>query len=245
MARDGAQVTGGTGKNPKAIGAMFSAIAPGYDRLNHLLSLWQDVIWRRRLVRGADLPPYGLVLDLCTGTGDVALELVTQRPDFRGFVHAVDFSAIMVDRAREKLARLGRPYASRIDFVMGDALDLQFPDEKFDAVFVAFGVRNFADTARGLSEIHRVLKQGGQANILEFFSGETRGLVRWYASRLVPWLGNLASGSHAYAYLRESTNEFYRPAEFKELMIDQGFKEIIWERLTFGAAHITRARKRM
>jgi demethylmenaquinone methyltransferase/2-methoxy-6-polyprenyl-1,4-benzoquinol methylase len=244
MEPDGVEVSGRIGKDPKAVGAMFSSIAPVYDRLNRALSLWQDVAWRRQLVRGADLPERGLVLDLCTGTGDIAIGFITERLDFKGLVLAVDFSAMMVDRARGKLAKLGAPYASRVEFLMGDALDLQYPDEKFDVVAVAFGVRNFFDVPRGLKEIHRVLKVGGQVNILEFFPGQTRGPARWYARRFVPWIGSLVSGTSAYWYLERSSDEFYRPEDFEQLLAAQGFLEISWERLTFGVAHIVRARKR-
>jgi len=233
-----------TRKDPKAVGAMFSSIAPVYDSLNRTLSLWQDVGWRRRLVRGADLPERGLVLDICTGTGDLALGFLTEHPEFKGRVYAIDFSALMIDRARDKVAGLGPPYPPRVDFLMGDALDLEFPDDKFDIASCAFGVRNFADTVQGLKEMHRVLKVGGQANILEFFSGGVRSrMVRWYVDRLAPFIGNLISGSRAYTYLSVTSTEFYRPQQFEELLSDVGFGEITWERLTFGIAHIVRARK--
>ena len=215
-----------------------------YFSLNPSLSLYQDVGWRKRLVKGADLPMNGIVLDLCTGTGDLALGFLTQRPELKGLVYAIDFSALMLDKARGKVALLGAPYPRRVDFLMGDALDTQFPDEKFDVVSVGFGVRNLADTRAGLREIHRVLKVGGQADILEFFSGGILSRpVKCCLDSLVPWIGNIISRSRAYTYLRHTSDEFYTVREFEELLKEMGFGDITWERMTFGIAHIVRARK--
>jgi demethylmenaquinone methyltransferase/2-methoxy-6-polyprenyl-1,4-benzoquinol methylase len=231
-------------KDRKVIAAMFSSIAPVYDTLNRTLSLGRDRIWRRELVRGADLPADGLVLDLCTGTGDLALAFLTDRPEYKGMVYAVDFSALMVDKARGKIARLGAPYPVRVEFLMGDALDLQFPDDKFDIVSVAFGVRNFTNLEQGLEEMHRVLKPGGQANILEFFSDNPAGrVVRWYLDCMVTTIGNMVSRTRAYSYLRKSSSEFISRKGFEESLRAFGFTDISSQSLTFGVAHIVRARK--
>ena len=231
-------------KDRKIVGAIFSSIAPVYDALNRSLSLGQDVKWRRELVRGADLPEDGLVLDLCTGTGDVALAFMTERPDFKGLVYAIDFSAPMVNKARDKIAKLGAPYPRRVDFLMGDATDLQFADDKFDVATVAFGVRNLTHTWLGLAEMNRVLKPGGQANILEFFpDGIAGGFVRWYLNHVMPLVGNIVSHTRAYTYLRRSSEEFFTRKEFEQLLVTAGFKDISWTRLTHGIAHIVRARK--
>lgn len=244
MAENGFDVTDGADKDPKAVGAMFSSIAPVYDVLNHTLSLGWDIRWKRKLVRGADLPSDGVVLDLCTGTGDVALEFLTGRPDFKGRVYGIDFSALMIDIARGKVARLHPPLPRRIDFLVGDAIDLHFPDEKFDVVTVAFGVRNYADTKRGLEEMHRVLKPGGQASVLEFFpGGGTPEIVRWYTHRILPVIGNVVSHSKAYNYLLDTSDSFHTPDQFCKLLSESGFSDIIRERMTFGIAHIVRARK--
>jgi len=232
------------GKDPKEIGAMFSTIAPYYDPLNSILSFWQADRWRRQLIMGADLPDDGLVLDLCTGSGEVALGFITERPEFRGNVYAIDFSAPMIDIARGKVARLGYPYPRRVDFLMGDATDLQFSDDKFDVASVAFGVRNYADAEAGLTEIYRVLKPSGQMNIIEFFSdGITFPPVRWYLDSVVPLLGNLISATRAYSYLRRSSRDFYTRGEFEYLLTAIGFSDITWERMTFGISYIVRARK--
>jgi demethylmenaquinone methyltransferase/2-methoxy-6-polyprenyl-1,4-benzoquinol methylase len=235
-------VTGG--KDPKEVGAMFSAIAQYYDPLNSILSFWQADRWRRRLIMGADLPEDGLVIDLCTGSGEVALGFLTERPEFRGNVYAIDFSAPMIDIARGKVARLGAPYPRRIDFLMGDATDLQFQDDKFDVASVAYGVRNYADAEAGLAEIYRVLKPSGQLNMIEFFSdGITFAPIRWYLDSVVPLLGNIISATRAYSYLRRSSRNFYTRGQFEKLLTSIGFVDILWERMTLGISYIVRARK--
>lgn len=231
-------------KNRKAIAAMFSSIAPHYDFLNRFLSFGQAGRWRTRLIRGANLAGREIVLDVCTGSGDIALGILKSRPDFEGNVIAIDFSAPMLDLARTRVAKLGAPYPKRVDFMMGDALDLNFIDEKFDMVSVGYGVRNFEDTTSGLKEMYRVLKFGGHLNVLEFFKGSiTSPAVQWFVDTVTPWVGNMITGTDAYSYLRESSNDFYTVDEFTELLGQVGFREIEKERMTFGIAHIIRARK--
>ncbi len=223
---------------------MFSSIAERYDFLNELLSFSQAGVWKSRLIREADVPERGLLLDLCTGSGDLALGFLTELPGFKGDVIGIDFSVPMVDRARAKVAELGYPYPRRVEFLMGDALDLQFDDEKFDLVAIGFGVRNFSDTESGVREMHRVLKTGGQLNVLEFFrDGVTFPPFKWYLDTVIPWLGNSISNSTAYTYLRDSSNEFLSCPEFERMLENSGFREIKSERMTFGIAHLVRARK--
>jgi len=236
--------TGKSDRDPKKISAMFSSIAGKYDFLNELLSFSKAGHWKTRLIKGAELPERSLVLDLCTGSGDLALGFLTERPEFKGDVIGIDFSVPMIDRAREKVAELGYPYPRRVEFLMGDALDLQFNDDKFDLVSIGFGVRNFADTQGGVREMHRVLKPGGQLNVLEFFrDGVTFPPFKWYLDTVIPWLGNTISASKAYTYLRDSSNEFLSCPEFERMLESVGFREIKSERMTFGIAHIVRARK--
>ncbi|HDS29681.1 MAG TPA: methyltransferase domain-containing protein, partial [Firmicutes bacterium] len=152
--------------------------------------------------------------------------------------------AIMIDIARGKVAKLRPPLPRRIDFAVGDAIDLNFADEKFDVVTVAFGVRNYSNIMRGLDEMYRVLKPGGEAGILEFFpGGGTPGIIRFYIHKVLPIIGNTLSGSKAYNYLLNTSDSFYTPDEFEKLLAEIGFVEIIRERMTFGIAHIFRARK--
>jgi demethylmenaquinone methyltransferase / 2-methoxy-6-polyprenyl-1,4-benzoquinol methylase len=231
-------------KDPKIIGAMFSAIAPYYNFLNELLSFKQAGKWRKILIKSADLPRKGLILDLCTGSGELALGFLTERPDFAGYVIGIDFSAIMIDNARAGVAKLGAPYPRRVEFLMGDALDLPYRDDKFDLISVGFGIRNLADTEAGIKELHRVLKPGREVNILEFFrDGIVFEPVRWYVDYIVPLIGNVISRTNAYSYLRDSARNFYTIGEFDELLKKTGFTDIRWEPMTFGIAQLIRARK--
>jgi len=223
---------------------MFSEIAGKYDFLNRFLSFGMSAKWKARLVTGAEIPSKGFILDVCTGSGDLALGFVRSRPEFNGYVTAIDFSAPMIDQARERVAKLGAPYPRRVDFIMGDALDLNFDDEKFDLVSVGFGVRNFARLDDGLSEMTRVLKVGGQLNVIEFFrDGITFRPFQWYLDTIVPILGNLISRSKAYTYLIHSTRDFVSVDEFEALLKNLGYENIVRERMIFGVAHIVRATK--
>lgn len=231
-------------KDPKAISAMFSSIADNYDRLNRLLSLGQDISWRKRLVKSVDFPENGLILDVCTGTGDVVFAFLKENPEFKGMLYGIDFSALMLDKARGKIPALPRHLRNRIDFTVGDALNLQFRDDKFDVVSCAFGVRNFYDTLTGLKEMNRVLKPGGKAAILEFFSdGPDNKFVKFFLSKFVTSIGNKISGTHAYSYLIQSSSEFFSRNQFERTLILAGFKDVKWIKLTFGIAHIAIARK--
>ena len=231
-------------KAREVVSAMFSSIAPVYDLLNRSLSFGRDVKWRKKLVRGMKLPEDGTVLDLCCGTGDVAIAIVREHPHFNGVVYGVDFSAIMIDKARDKVAKLGPPYPRKIDFLMGDALDLQFADEKFDAVAVAFGIRNLADLRLGVKEIYRVLKKDGQLNILEFFGNRVSNpIVAWYVEHVIPLVGNTVSRSRAYSYFVRSSKEFCTISQFEDILKSENFIDISWEELSYGVAHIVRARK--
>jgi len=214
---------------------MFSAIAPRYDLLNHLLSLNIDRWWRRRAVDrlGWSTKPTGRYVDLCTGTYDLALELA-RRPGFVGHIVAVDFSRPMLQRGMSKIR--GQP----ITPACGDALCLPLESEAFDGAMVAFGVRNLADIDSGLREILRLLRPGDRLVILDF-AMPTRGLFRklygFYFTRVLPSLGRLVSKhSYAYNYLPESVLAFSPPDELGERMIAAGFTDVEWERITGGIA---------
>jgi len=189
---------------------MFGRIAPRYDLLNHLLSLDVDKLWRRRVARRFRetlQKPAARVLDLCCGTGDLALAFRREAPQGAEIVGS-DFVPEMLVRARAKAAAAG----ASITFVEADALSLPFADASFDLVSCSFGFRNLANYERGLAEILRVLKPGGIAAILEF--AEPRGklfgsIYRFYFRRVLPLLGGLISGStSAYTYLPSSVSKF-------------------------------------
>ena len=220
----------------RKVRAMFGEIAPRYDLLNRLLSGGVDQRWRRLAVRLATEKAPRRILDVATGTGDVALLLKRARPEAE--VVGGDFTPQMLELARAKAERAGVD----VRFVEADALALPFADASFDAITVAFGFRNFADYGRGLAEFQRVLAPGGRAVILEFppppkgFLGRA---YRFYFWRLLPWIGGVISGKpEAYRYLPSSVERFPEPERLAEMMRAAGFAEVRWRRLTGGIAAV-------
>ncbi|WP_040683586.1 bifunctional demethylmenaquinone methyltransferase/2-methoxy-6-polyprenyl-1,4-benzoquinol methylase UbiE [Thermus igniterrae] len=219
----------------KQVQRMFSEIAPRYDLLNRLLSFGADLRWRKRAVALALERRPRRILDLATGTGDLALMLKRRAPEAE--VVGVDFARPMLEIARKKAEALGL----RVAFQEGDALALPFPHAHFDAITIAFGFRNFADYPKALAELRRVLAPGGRLVILEF-PPPPRGVFglvyRLYFGRVLPLVGGLVSGSFgAYRYLPESVEAFPSPEALKALMEAAGFR-VRYELLTFGVAAI-------
>lgn len=219
----------------REVQAMFASIAPRYDLLNRVLSLGVDRAWRREAAREALTLNPRRILDVATGTGDFALELKARAPQAE--VVGSDFVPQMLEIAREK-AR-GRHLEVRLE--EGDALNLPYPDASFDAVTCAFGFRNFADYARGLSELWRVLAPGGRLVILEFpppRPGLFGALFRFYFRYVLPRVGAMVSGhAGAYTYLPESVLAFPGPERLAGLMHATGFRTR-YRLLTFGIAAI-------
>jgi demethylmenaquinone methyltransferase/2-methoxy-6-polyprenyl-1,4-benzoquinol methylase len=217
---------------------MFSAIAPRYDLLNRVLSAGRDRAWRREAIRAAALPPGGVLLDVCTGTADMALEAVRRHPGSR--VAGVDFSAAMLALGARKVARCG--VQDRVALAHGSAEALPFRAACFDAACVAFGLRNVADRAGALREMCRVLRPGGRAVVLEFAtpSGRLlRGLYLCYFHRVLPRIGRLVSGHPtAYAYLPASVAEFPRPDGLAAWMRAAGLRDVSWRTMTGGIVAI-------
>ncbi len=216
-------------------GAMFDAIATRYDLLNRVLSLGLDRSWRTALVRAMSLREDDEVLDLATGTGDVALELARARDDLR--VTGVDPSAGMLARAREKVAAAG--LTDRIELLEGDAQALPFADGRFDASCIAFGIRNVPDRALGLAEMTRVTRTGGRVVVLELGeprSGLLASAVRFHIRQVVPRVGALLSGAEEYRYLQRSVAAFPPPGVFADMMEDAGLEVTPPRALGFGAA---------
>jgi len=211
--------------------AMFTAIAPRYDLLNHVLSFNVDRGWRRRAVNRLNWhrAPDGTYLDVCAGTLDLALEL-SRRPGFRGRAVGVDFVVPML--------RLGAGKRGGVKAVGADALELPFPDARFDGCVVGFGVRNLADLDRGLEEIRRVLKPGGRLVILDFAlpaAWPIRPLYLFYFRRILPLIGRTVSKhTTAYTYLPDSVTDFPAPEGLATRMRETGFARVGQERLTFG-----------
>ena len=222
---------------------MFASIVGRYDLLNRLLSLRRDVYWRRVAVLLGQIPSGGIVLDLCAGTGDVALEIVRQGSGAR--VIAVDNCEPMLIRGLHKAKRANA--ADQIRFAVAPAEELPFADATFDRAFVAFGVRNIADRRRGLREMARVLKPDGRAIILEFSTPSSPlfgPLYRFYSHRILPWIGGLLSGNRAaYEYLPASVDGFPSPEGLQALMEDAGFIDVSVVHLTFRIVTVHQGRK--
>ena len=217
---------------------MFDAIAPRYDLLNRLFSLGIDRRWRTFAVSHLDIPPGGRVLDVATGTGDVALEIAARTPDSVRIV-GEDFTQGMLIRGREKIAQ--SPYRHRITLVNAPCEAMPHPSSVFDGVTIAFGIRNVVDRLGGLKEMCRVLKPGGRAVILEFSNPRSRffkSLYYFYFRRILPFVGGLLSQRSAYQYLPDSVLEFPDQQTFEGLMAEAGFVELRHFDLTFGIATV-------
>ena len=217
---------------------MFDNIAPRYDLLNHTLSLNVDRLWRRRVVRIVRRCRPQRVLDLATGTGDLAIATARALPGVR--VLGVDLSDRMLEAARAKVAARGLD--GRIVLEQGDGERLALADGAVDAATVAFGVRNFGDLEAGLRELARVVKPGGTAVVLEFSRPRNRlfrALYEFYSYRILPRIGGLVSHDRrAYEYLPASVGEFPAPEEFVRLMERAGFRSCRARSQSFGIAQI-------
>jgi demethylmenaquinone methyltransferase / 2-methoxy-6-polyprenyl-1,4-benzoquinol methylase len=221
---------------------MFSAIADRYDLLNHVLSFNVDRRWRRALVAFARAHPGERILDVATGTADVAIGF-SDRTRAGGIV-GIDPSSGMLDVARRKLD--GSRAGERIALLEGDALALPFEEAAFDVVSIAFGLRNLSDGARGTREMVRVLKPGGRLVILEFLPPRWSAppAHRVYLGAILPVAGRLISGSReAYAYLAASIQGFVEESEVREVMRGAGLRSVESRRLTGGIAALYRGVK--
>ena len=223
----------------RAVREMFTAIAPRYDLLNHVLSFNVDRLWWRRTARSfAQVlgQPDARVLDLCCGTGDMTLALGRKAATSK--ILGADFSHAMLERASKK--------SPSLHWVEADALTLPFPASHFDLVTSAFGFRNLADYDAGLREILRVLRDGGECGILDF--GEPRGVIgkfyRIYFQHVLPVIGTLISGVKGpYAYLPASVERFPEPEEMLARMRRAGFREVSWTPYNVGIAGLFRGKK--
>jgi len=219
---------------------MFNQIAPRYDLLNRLLSLGIDRRWRRIAVNRLNIPNNGQVqvLDVATGTGDVALEIARQTTDSVS-IFGIDFSSEMVDLGRHKIAH--SPFAKRIELNVAPCEQIPYGTGTFTAVTIAFGIRNVDDRLQGLREIYRVLRPGGRLVVLEF-STPTSTLFRscyyWYFRRVLPVIGGFFSNFNAYQYLPDSVLEFPSRRDFMGLMKEAGFSSVSATDLTGGIVTI-------
>lgn len=220
--------------DPAAVNSMFARIARRYDVANHLLSVGVDYQWRKKLVRAVRSAGPAAILDLATGSGDVAFALADGLPPATKIV-GMDFCQPMLDQALAK--RGGSPRWAGIDFHQGDGLALPLPAAAFDAVTVAFGLRNMADRHRALSEMHRVLRPGGRLYVLEFSqpSAWFRPFYYAYLKWLLPAAAGLVTGDRsAYEYLGGSIEEFPAREALAAEILRAGFRRVQATPLTFG-----------
>lgn len=216
---------------------MFDRIAPRYDFLNRVLSLRRDVFWRKTLVRALDLSPHARVLDAASGTGDVGLQIM-QMGDTTVRVTGIDFAAEMLRLAKPKIVR--RNLQGKIHLAAADAFDLPFEPECFDAVTMAFGIRNIRNKLSVLKCFYNHLKPGGRLAILELATpdaGCPQKIYLYYFNRLLPAMGRLFSRHHyAYTYLPASVAGFPPAARFADLMRQAGFTRVRYLKMTLGIA---------
>jgi demethylmenaquinone methyltransferase / 2-methoxy-6-polyprenyl-1,4-benzoquinol methylase len=231
-------------KTPRRIAGMFDAIAPRYDLLNTVLSAGLDRYWRRRAIGSLGFTGRETLLDVCTGTGDVALAAARSRRG-AGRVIGVDFAGAMLDLARRKVREAGA--AERVRFVRGDAMHLPVPDNSVEGVTVAFGIRNVARPEVACAEMLRALRPGGRLAILEFglpVLPAVRPLYLWYFRNVLPRIGRAVSRHDAaYSYLPASVGAFPWGETFAALLRGQGFNNVKSRPLSLGIVYLYTAEK--
>ncbi len=232
-----------TSREPRNIAEMFDAIAPRYDLLNHLLSAGLDRRWRAKTIAALELNEDDVLLDLCTGTADLAMAAVGSRRGAAGRVIGVDFALQMLRVAQAKLGRSGMV----VPLLQADAVRLPLSSGGVDAVTIGFGIRNVADRTGACQEILRVLAPGGRLAVLEFGMPRLPGLrsvYAWYFRHILPRVGAVvAKHSEAYAYLPESVGTFPAPDAFVRQLASVGFDQIEVTQLAFGVVYLYVARK--
>ena len=218
---------------------MFDRIAPKYDFFNRLFSLRVDLLWRKSLVKWMQSDNPKQILDVATGTGELAITLWKK---FRVKITAVDLSQEMLNLADKKIKELG----ADITIQKANAENLPFESNKFDAVSVGFGVRNFENLEKGLSELRRVVKENGNVYILEFskMEGVLSPLYNFYFRKVLPFLAKMISGEkEAYTYLPDSVQNFPCGERMKNILLDLGFSKVEYKKLSLGIVTIYKAKK--
>ncbi len=216
-------------------GEMFDRIARRYDLLNRLMSFGLDRSWRRQLIES--MPNEGRLLDVATGTADVALALARTHPQSQ--VTGLDPSTGMLAVGQDKITARG--LQERVELIPGDAQSMPFPDNHFAGATIAFGIRNVPDRLQGLREMARVTETGGPVAILELSEPEgglMAHLARIHVHHFVPLMGRILSGQKEYRYLQSSIAAFPPADQFAEVMAEAGLKDVTVSRMTFGTAHL-------
>ncbi len=224
-------------QNSKNIQDMFNNIAHRYDLLNRLLSFRRDVAWRKKAIKLLSIKENQSVLDLACGTGDMMIELTNTIKNVN--LTGGDFSINMLEKAREK--QITQP------LIAADAHYLPFKDESFDRMMIAFGFRNVTNKEKGLAEMCRVIKKDGILCILEFSQPENpffAAIYKFYFTKVLPFIGGIISGNkRAYEYLPDSVYKFPKRKAYKEMILNAGFKEVIFNPMTFGICDATICKK--
>jgi len=224
--------------DPQSVRRIFDSISEYYDRINRIISLGRDQAWRDRLVARVGSSPGDSLLDLATGTGDLAIKALEAQPELQ--VVALDFSSAMITRGRRRRG------AEKVLWCGGDALALPFPDHRFDSVVSAYLIRNVVDLPAALAEQWRVIRPGGQIHILDTSppSGRLAFLVRLYLRFVLPLAGRLIAGNRdAYNYLRLSTENFTSPGDICDLLTKAGFTNVTYEKMMLGAICLHSAKR--
>ncbi len=231
------------GSKKEQVGKMFDTIAPHYDLLNRVLSLGVDIYWRKKAISLLKKENPQVILDVATGTGDVALEMAKQLSPQK--IVGVDIAREMLEIGNKKVK--AKNLDKIIELKYGDSENLPFDDNTFDAVTVAFGVRNFENLERGLSEMKRVLKPNGQLVVLEFSKPTLppfKQLYDFYFKNILPFIGRITSNdSKAYSYLYESVQAFPDGKNFEAILIKTGYSQPHSQKLTIGICSIYQAKK--
>lgn len=233
-------------KRDEFIKRIFSMTAPYIDRLSAAFSLGLSRLWRKKAVELSGVKRCDSVLDVCTGTGELAFAIL-KRLGPTGSVTGIDFCPEMIEIAKQKTRRITNPHSRRISFETANAKALPFLSASFDLVTVAFGMRNIPDTKAALKEIHRVLRPGGRFVCLELTRPTKRWflpLYKWYVFRVMPRIGRMVlKKSTPYTYLPRSIEAFYPREEFTAVIEDCGFSNISVRSMTLGVATIFTATK--
>ena len=225
----------------KEVEDMFDNIAPKYDLLNHVLSMKIDVLWRNTLVKWMNADQPKEVLDVATGTGDLAIAV---QKGTGAKIVGLDLSQQMLNVGIDKIKKIS--LTDQIEMIKGDAENLPFESNKFDAVSVAFGVRNFENLEKGLDELKRVVKEGKSVYILEFskVEGFLAPFYMFYFKNILPQIGKLVSkDNRAYTYLPDSVNAFPFGEKMKTILLNVGFRQVEYKKLSLGIATIYKATK--
>jgi demethylmenaquinone methyltransferase/2-methoxy-6-polyprenyl-1,4-benzoquinol methylase len=229
-----------TSREPARISGMFDRIAFRYDRMNRVLSVGLDQRWRARAIRELKLTGTEDVLDMCTGTADLAIKAVTTSHGRARRVVGVDFAGEMLRLGLDKVRKAG--LRDRVQLVRGDATQVPLPDGAFEAAMVAFGIRNVYNYEAAIREFARVLKPGGRLAVLEFGRPRIPGIsqgYRWYFKYLLPLIGRLGSKhQEAYSYLPASVDQFPEPEAFASMLKSHGFATVRTVPLTLGTVYL-------